>query len=452
MCNKFFLYIIEKYLGFSNNTFIINNDNKNININKNSVQRYIYQRFFNRETYNYNKFKFYMETLKNTFMTENMKNEFINKFNKIQRVYHILNKFKFLYKYKKSKIIVDSDLCLNKLDINNHLTFCLYQGNNRYLFNINEIVKIIITSLINSPLFFSEPLVSKNPYNNIPLNKSTLYNIYFTLQRKNIKIHDLFYKFFLQNFNLSDFKKYNEHLIREYAIDNYIKNSSDEIIYNSILSMLVEYNKMVNKKNRIKFCFDFPTDKIILAFKPFLNLYYKSKYSLIKTLKSNSSKYLFAHLFKFKKINTCFGKKLYKLETKYTNFIKKTTAVMYYFDTINKIKLNDSNFLESHLTWDEENIDVVLNSLYTTNNIDYGETEYSHNLYYPIQEDENESHIDIDLTNDNEEEIDVSQEMDISEEASSDGEETSTIDDEEGYVDNEEYIDEEEDIDEDSIS
>ena len=111
----------------------------------------------------------------------------------------------------------------------------MYQGNNRYLFNINEIVKTIITSLINSPLFFSEPLVSKNPYNNIPLNKSTLYNIYFTLQRKNIKIHELFYKFFLQNFNLTDFKKYNEHLIREYAIDNYIKNSSDEIIYNSIL-------------------------------------------------------------------------------------------------------------------------------------------------------------------------------------------------------------------------
>ena len=67
-------------------------------------------------------------------MTENMKNEFINKFNKIQRVYHILNRFKFLYKYKKSKIIVDSDLCLNKLDINHYLTFCLYQDDNRYLF------------------------------------------------------------------------------------------------------------------------------------------------------------------------------------------------------------------------------------------------------------------------------------------------------------------------------
>ena len=147
-------------------------------------------------------------------MPEFMKNEFITNFNKIQHVYHILNKFKFLYKYKKSKIIVDCDLCLNKLDINHNLTFCLYQGNNRYLFNINEIVKIIITSLINSPLFFSEPLVSKNPYNNIPLNKSTLYNIYFTLQRKNIKIHELFYKFFLQNFNLTDFKKYNEHLIK----------------------------------------------------------------------------------------------------------------------------------------------------------------------------------------------------------------------------------------------
>jgi hypothetical protein len=45
--------------------------------------------------------------------------------------------------YVKSKIIVDTDLCLTKLDINHYLTFCLHEDNKNYLFNINEIVKLI---------------------------------------------------------------------------------------------------------------------------------------------------------------------------------------------------------------------------------------------------------------------------------------------------------------------
>jgi hypothetical protein len=445
MSNNFFLYIVEKYFDCSNNAFIIYSNNNTTN---NSAQRYIFKCFSNIKNYNYNKFKFYTEILKNTFMPDFMKHEFINNFIKIQRVYHILNKLKFSYKYKKSKIIVDCDLCLNKLDINHNLTFCLYQGNNRYLFNINEIVKTIVTSLINSPLFFSEPLVSKNPYNNIPLSKSTLYNIYFTLQRKNIKIHELFYKFFLHNFDLTEFKKYNEHLIREYAIDNYIKNSTDDLTYNVILSMLVEYNKLVNKKDRFKFCFNFPRDKILLAFKPFLSLYYKSKYSLIKTVKINSSKYLFANLLKFKKINICFGRKMYKMETRYVNFIKKTKMLMYYFDTINKLKLSEHNFLESHLSCDEENIDVELNSLYYNGNIDYSETSYNNNLYYPIYESETETHIDL-----TEDEEDIDEEADIDEEDEEDEDQEDEDEDQEDEEDIYEVIDEEEDIDEeDSIS
>ena len=446
MVNKFFLYIIEKYFDFSSSFVPFNIYNGT----KNSGQRYLYKRFFNKETYNYNKFKFYMDTLKNTFMTEIMKNEFIDNFNKIQRVYHILNKLAFTYKYKKSKIIVDNDLCLNKLEINHNLTFCLYQGNNKYLFNINEIVKLITTGLINSPLFFSEPIVSKNPYNNIPFNKSTLYNIYFTLQNKNIKTHELFEKFFLQNFDLTNFKKYNEHLIREYAIDNHIKNSTDDLIYNVILNMLTEYNKLVYKNDRFKFCFNFPRDKIILAMKPFVNVYYRSKYSLITTVKSNSTKYLFVNLLKFKKINMCFGRKIYKVETKYINFVKKTTAVMYYYDTFININLNNQNFLNSHLLCDEDNTDIALlaNTLYNNNNdddTDYNEISYNQYLYYPIQENENSHNNEPTyLSNETEDEninenINENMDMDTDED---------TDEDENMNMDIDEYIDEEEDIDE----
>ena len=397
MSNNFFSYIIKKYFDFSNTPFDFRNNNV--------AQAYLFICFCNKEVYNNNKFNFYIDTLKNKLMPDFMKNEFINNFIKIQRIYYIFNKLAFLYKYNKSKIIVDTDLCLTKLDINHYLTFCLHEDNKNYLFNINEIVKLIITALINSPLFFSEPLVSKNPYNNIPFNKSTLYNIYFTLQRKNLKIHELFYKFFLENFDLTNFKKYNEHLIREYAIDNYIKNTQDDILYNVILSMLIEYNKLVHKKDRYKFCHNFPKDKIILAMKPFLRLYYKSNFSLITTIKNNSHKYLFANLIKFKKNNICFGRKIYKLETHYINFFKKTKLVMYYYDTFNKINLNISNFLNSHLLCDEDNIDIILNStlIVHNENTPYIETDYNNNLYYPIQDSDDDTNNEISNNEENEE-------------------------------------------------
>jgi hypothetical protein len=127
--------------------------------------------------------------------------------------------------------------------------------------------------------------------------------------------------------------------------------------------------------------------------KPFLSLYYRSKFSLITIIKNNSYKYLIANLIKFKKINDCFGRKIYKLETYYINFVKKNKLVEFYYDSFNKINLNISNFLKSHLSCDEDNIDIILNStvIFNTENLQYIETEYNHNLYYPIQDSDNET-------------------------------------------------------------
>ena len=64
---------------------------------------------------------------------------------------------------------------------------------------------IINNALSNSPDFFSVPLVIKNPYNNVPFNKSTLYNIYFNIMSKTYIVSELIHKFFLTNFDINKF-------------------------------------------------------------------------------------------------------------------------------------------------------------------------------------------------------------------------------------------------------
>ena len=121
------------------------------------------------------KYKFIKQTLENIFIESDIKYFFMDKIQKIQKIYFALNKFSFYYKLKKSKVIVNHDLYLNPID-NEKNSICIFQDNGIYKFILSDLVNIINNSLSNSSFFFSEPLPCRNPYNNIPFNKSTLFN------------------------------------------------------------------------------------------------------------------------------------------------------------------------------------------------------------------------------------------------------------------------------------
>ena len=92
-------------------------------------------------------------------------------------------------------------------------------------------IQIIDTSLTNAFMFFSEPMPIKNPYNNLPFNKSTLYNIYFFIKFNTRLYPELLIKFYNCSFNLTEFKHANEYLLREYSIRNFVyKSSQDDIV------------------------------------------------------------------------------------------------------------------------------------------------------------------------------------------------------------------------------
>lgn len=257
--------------------------------------------------------------LENTFYKSEHKDIIFTIFSKAQKHYFAFTKLVRLYKIKKNSYVVTDDLMMNPLDPYNRLTFTLIEHKSNYLFNINELIKIIETAISNSPDFFSEPLTPLNPYNKQPFTNATLYNIYFHMKKLDRVISQLFHCFFIENFNKTKFVEQHEPLIREYAIQKYVLNSPHNILYPCIMSM-IQHNYYTRQLNIHK---DFPKDFLVEVFRPFLFYEYICKYYIKNTSKYyNAWEILHIKLKKFYQLHKEFGRLIIKL-TKINNKVVK---------------------------------------------------------------------------------------------------------------------------------
>ena len=346
-------YITNKIINTDNNIFSLKYDNSD------KIDTIFKILFYSLVNNSYkNKFVMFKESL-NSFLSFS-REKFIEYFCKIQKTYRALCRVAFLYKYKKSVISITTDMGLNDIDINSKHAICIYHSNTRYLFMVNDLIKIINTSLTNAPMFFIEPLPSKNPYNNLPFTKSNLYNIYFFIRFNTNIYDDLFFKFFNCNFDLSIFYKNYEYLLRDYSIKNFIKNLSVSNFIGEINKMLYSYNyNKNNKNNKIIINNEFPKKKLIEIMKPYLVLYFQSIYSLIPIIKIKSEFELNNKLKKFQTFNPQFGRKLIKLDFKVDANLKKKSFIKCYEFNDKHIAFydnNNTNFLKNQLSFNEINI------------------------------------------------------------------------------------------------
>ncbi len=354
-----FNLIMEKIINFNNNAFSSNYVNDGIYGAYKIFFSILYNNYGNKYK---TKFHFLEDVLNNFYFLNRTheKNEFLNLFYKIQKVYHILNRFSYLYKYKRSKLVVETDLQLNNIKLGGANVVTIYYINNRYLFKIQDLLKLIYISLTNSYIYFSEPLSVKNPYNNLPFGKSILYYISYTLETKiNIKFikyeHlDVFLKFKQSSFNMTKFVNNYEYILREYAIQNHINNSTKQTLKNEILEIIKKFNNFLNSdKKKIHISEDFPDDILLKTFKPYLELKLLSDYSLVSKNRLYAKRALKIKLSEFQKFNPHFGKKIFKLKSivKKCKF-KQIISHAEFNVKCKKFHTNDiDNFMNNHLSY-----------------------------------------------------------------------------------------------------
>ena len=315
---EIFTSLFLKYNKYTSNIILeefldnINNYSDNILIlhiyNYVSVVIFHKRQNYNTETdYRINYFDYYI--LQNDKLSEEDKKYLFDIFSKTQKTYNSLNRISFLYKRHKAKFFdMNYDLCMNDFDtLKSIILFSVFCKKDKtiYKFRISDIINIINNALTYDQNFISTPQQIKNPYTNIPFNKGELYYIYFKIKESPLLIPYLFHQLFIVNFDLEQFRLYNECYIREHSISNFIK--SDNIIekHKYILSMIADYFIYAN----ISIDFFFPPNILVNNFnKPYLELYLKSLYSLNPDLKFNSSIILTQKLIRFHRLNPNYGK------------------------------------------------------------------------------------------------------------------------------------------------
>jgi hypothetical protein len=291
----------------------------------------------------------------NMFLSKESKEDFFDVFSKTQRTYLALCKFAYVYKFKRAKTQITNDMYLNPIEGTDKYTITILQNNKKYLFTYTDLINIIHTAIGHSDYFFANPLEVKNPYNNIPFNYATLYNIYFFIRNVKPIVPELFHHYFLCNFDLDWFQLENEALLRNYAIKSYLKNISTQTISSNIRNMLKSHilcKRMVIHR-------EFPIEILNEALKPYLYIYLLSVYSYDRNKKDHYH-YIYNEKLKgFYRHNKLFGRKIYKKEFSLTHFGKLVyksefnTSYLPFTTKPNKVEVKPNIFDDTES--DEEN-------------------------------------------------------------------------------------------------
>lgn len=292
--------------------------------------------------------------LTNIFLLQEQKDEFLRVFSITQKTLFALSRFIHIIKYKKANFNNNVDLFGEPFThVKQYNIITIFENNTKYTFSIQELINILNSALSNSVHFFGEPIACKNPYTNIPFKKSSLYNIYFKIKSSSFIMPILLHQFFLANFDLTTYMEENESLIRKFFIESYTKNISAKNVYSITIGM---YKELYIRCGIHR---DFPKEELLKIMHPYIQLYYKGKYSFEENKCKEYMHKLKLKLIEFIRYNSNFGRK--KVVYKYNIFTKKKEIDKIVFNRQYidfEKKENNESFLKSHLILHENLLNI----------------------------------------------------------------------------------------------
>lgn len=250
------------------------------------------------------KFGLLRYTLDNHFTTEEYREEFLSIFCKFQQIYRGFCKLAFVYKRRCAKKQVCMDLCLNDLDISSKNVVSLLINKHIYLYSLTDVVNMFQSALSHMNYMVSCPVSVKDPYTNTPFSVSILYTLYFFMKARLCNVPILIHGFFKCDFNLRMFSMLYDNFIQDFAIVNYVNTTPYICLLDGLCSMIYDYTSTDDTVNIHP---KFPERMLYDIMKPYLTLYYKSKYSRTRELNIHYGRVVRKKLHEFFVFNPKFG-------------------------------------------------------------------------------------------------------------------------------------------------
>ena len=261
------------------------------------------------------KYRILAKLFTNPFYTDNMRHSVLQFVQKAQRAYFAMIRFMRIVQFRRTKVQIDCDLYMNELVHTKRSTFVLLDHQRLYYFSLSDLHRIITEALTYSYLFWSEPLVCKNPYTNIPFSKSTLYNIYFAMRDTWCIVPKFIQLFFEADFNIFRFKRDNETLLREHIVREYVSKTTPEVLYPEIKRLI----RIYDVKRRLSIDPEFPKSELAKTLKPYIVLYYLRKHTLDTFRREYYTNELQHTFSRFIRYNPTFGRRIVHVSSQYSH-------------------------------------------------------------------------------------------------------------------------------------
>tara|TARA_B100000963_G_scaffold362043_1_gene402515 strand:- start:4291 stop:5565 length:1275 start_codon:yes stop_codon:yes gene_type:complete len=309
-----------------------------------------------------NSVRFYLFCIYYLRLKKNIEEHFFNK-EEIEEIYisaknilNKLNRFAYIYKFKKYKNF-EYYTDLNFVSLKNYHDkdkIQIIQNKTIYNFKIRDLINLWKISLKNSEQMFPLPKLLKNPFTNIELEKHHLYNIFFKYTFAGNLIPEIILFYFKSNFNLHLFKMEAHEKLQTNAISKFIDNGPVQEQFDYLTMLLHDFRKSTE----------------YVFFKTNLSIF--KKLNIIKKLKRFIKYYL---IFKF---NTNMLKKEYfekKIKEEINNeiklikddvFIRLTPEDITAYDNVqpendNTSDIEDDNLENDDVQDDDDEEEILLN-------------------------------------------------------------------------------------------
>jgi len=373
-CKKEYPFIdinnqFNKYVEFENE--LLNNEFNNHMSHNDYIVKRLFIDFCVYKTIT--KFDLYKECIDGMpFSSKNTKKLFIDKFNKFQKVYFGLIKFREVMKRKLYKPHITFDMKMTEITPTSRNCFIVCQNKKLYYFTITDLLNIFEHNLTAGDAFFVVPQYVKNPYNNIIFDKSTLYNIYFQYKFHTMYINKTMDCFFESDFDLSQLKDNHYcHLLKQY-VKHYINNLSESDTVDEIHKMINAINRSFKrKKDCIIICETFPKKLLIEALKDYLICFIQIKYSLTFYEYFQKLSVFKANIVKFIIHNPIYGRNIKRAvsNSRWTNINKPKYCSDYFkFDS----NIHSSNeYMTSHYNQKPMSVFHIYENVFTCQNVIY---------------------------------------------------------------------------------